>query len=313
MKTLPASLLMGMLLASCNSSNVREYDDTPTTGTIRIAVDECFKPIIDSQVSTFEALYTRAHINAVYLPESEAFQQLMKDSVRLIIATREFNQEELNYFKSIQLTPRVTKIAVDAIAFIMHPGNPDSILTSSQINQIFYGEIRSWKQLDSRAEDIPINLVFDNSRSSTARYLRESILGGKPFPSNCFVVNTNEEVISYCHEHRDALGIIGVGWISDGDDPASLRFKNKIRVIGIVPESNPEGTERAYKPYQAYIGQEYYPYIRSVYILSREARSGLGSGFSSFVAGDKGQKIILKSGLLPATKPVRVVGFRDND
>jgi phosphate transport system substrate-binding protein len=46
---------------------------------------------------------------------------------------------------------------------------------------------------------------------------------------------------------------------------------------------------------------------RTVYIISREARAGLGSGFTAFVAGDKGQRIILKSGLVPATAPIRIV------
>ena len=68
-----------------------------------------------------------------------------------------------------------------------------------------------------------------------------------------------------------------------------------------------------YKPYQAYVAQGLYPYTRKVYIISREARTGLGTGFSSFVAGDVGQKIILKMGVLPASMPVRIVGFRDNN
>ena len=40
---------------------------------------------------------------------------------------------------------------------------------------------------------------------------------------------------------------------------------------------------------------------------SRESFTGLGSGFVSFVAGEKGQRIILKSGLIPATMPIRII------
>jgi phosphate transport system substrate-binding protein len=38
-----------------------------------------------------------------------------------------------------------------------------------------------------------------------------------------------------------------------------------------------------------------------------EIGTRLGTGFSSFVASDKGQRIILKSGLLPAVMPVRFI------
>jgi len=38
-----------------------------------------------------------------------------------------------------------------------------------------------------------------------------------------------------------------------------------------------------------------------------EGKSGLGTGFVSFVAGHKGQRIILKSGLAPQIVPARDV------
>jgi phosphate transport system substrate-binding protein len=34
---------------------------------------------------------------------------------------------------------------------------------------------------------------------------------------------------------------------------------------------------------------------------------GLGSGFLTYVANDKGQRVVLKAGLVPATMPVRIV------
>ena len=62
-----------------------------------------------------------------------------------------------------------------------------------------------------------------------------------------------------------------------------------------------------YQPYQAYMAQGKYPLLRDVVMISREARSGLASGFMAFVASDKGQRIVLKSGLVPATMPIRII------
>jgi phosphate transport system substrate-binding protein len=44
---------------------------------------------------------------------------------------------------------------------------------------------------------------------------------------------------------------------------------------------------------------------------SRESFTGLGSGFVSFVSGEKGQRIILKSGLVPATMPIRIIQVKN--
>lgn len=306
-------IVLGLCCFSCSDSKFKEFDDTPISGEISIVVDETFKPIIDSQIFTFQSTYTRAIINPTYINEAAAFKNLLNDSSRLIIASRELNEQEKNYFKSLPLVPRVTRIAIDALALIAHPDNQDSVLSYNQVKQIFSSKIRSWKEINSLSKLPDIIIVFDHSNSSTARYAREIISENNELPKNCFAVNSNEEVINYCHDHPNALGIIGVNWVSDGDDPASKTFKNRIKVMAISPSDTSAGAGKAYKPYQAYIAQGFYPFTREIFIISREGRSGLGSGFASFVAGDKGQRIILKSGLMPATKPVRIVGFRNNE
>jgi phosphate transport system substrate-binding protein len=62
-----------------------------------------------------------------------------------------------------------------------------------------------------------------------------------------------------------------------------------------------------FKPYQAYIAQKIYPLWREVYIISKEAYTGLGTGLTAFIASERGQRIVLKFGLVPATMPVRLV------
>jgi phosphate transport system substrate-binding protein len=77
-------------------------------------------------------------------------------------------------------------------------------------------------------------------------------------------------------------------------------------VVSITSEFNSDGND-FYSPHPAYIANNSYPFIREVYMINRETFSGVGSGFTSFVAGDSGQRIILKMGMVPATMPVRLV------
>jgi phosphate transport system substrate-binding protein len=95
--------------------------------------------------------------------------------------------------------------------------------------------------------------------------------------------------------------------VSDRNDTISGSFLKEIQVLAIKDAKGDE-----YQPYQAYIAQNLYPYCRSVYVICSEPRTGLASGFTNFMAGDKGQRIILKSGLVPSTMPVRIVGFKEN-
>ena len=101
-----------------------------------------------------------------------------------------------------------------------------------------------------------------------------------------------------------------VFWIAEDNNVVSHRFLGKVTVAGISNEGNNfEGAE-FYQPYQAYIAQGDYPFIRKVFCINRQTYSGLGYGLSAFIAGEKGQLILLHSGLVPATMPVRIVEIR---
>jgi phosphate transport system substrate-binding protein len=78
-----------------------------------------------------------------------------------------------------------------------------------------------------------------------------------------------------------------------------------------VSEDDIATKDNSYKPYQAYLFYGDYPLTRSIYILLNDPRNALPWGFASFLTSDKGQRIILKSGLVPATQPVRVVDIKD--
>jgi phosphate transport system substrate-binding protein len=69
-----------------------------------------------------------------------------------------------------------------------------------------------------------------------------------------------------------------------------------------ISRSDDATPANSYKPYQGYIYNDFYPFIRKIYALLNDERGkyGLPWGFAQFVAAPKGQMIIFKAGLLPA-------------
>lgn len=306
--------VMGMalaLLATACSGDPTTQQDTATTGTIGISVDETLQPIIESQVNTFEGIYRYAKLNTAYKAEGKVLTDLLDDSTRIAIVSRRLNEQEMEVFERRKITPRYTRIAIDAVALIVNNKNQDTLLTVNNLRDILTGKIKSWDQLnpDSKLRDIAI--VFDNNNSSTARYVRDTVMAGQPLPPNASASNSHPALIDYVAKNENAIGVIGVNWISDRDDTTSLSFLNQVKVVGLSAEENPVTTDSYFQPYQAYIAQGEYPLRRYWYIISTEGRAGLGTGFASYVASDRGQRIILKSGLVPATMPVRIVGFNN--
>jgi phosphate transport system substrate-binding protein len=298
--------LLLVVLASCGTNPDQPYSDTPTSGKVNAAADESLVPLAGAQLDTFHSLYRYAKINMVYKPEDDIFRMLVDDSVKVIMATRKLNDKENAYFKSRNLIPVTTKVAFDAVAVIVNRSNPDSLFSIDQIKKILNGEYSTWKQLNSATPLKNIAFVFDQNGSSTYRYLKEYFNITHPLPEWCFAAKSNKDVISYVEEHENAIGVIGVSWISDEDDSDVRGFLSRIKVAGIAADEH-AAVNDYYKPYQGYIAEKTYPFIREVYMISREGRAGLGTGFVSFVAGDQGQRIVRLNGLLPATMPVRLI------
>lgn len=274
------------LMAACGPNPNAKKLDTATEGTIRISVDETYKPLIDSEIKVFESLYPKAHIIPTYKPEAECFKDLLNDSARLVIVTRDFNQQERDYFKQIKITPNSLLLAWDALALVVNKDNPDSILNMEQVRGIMNGnnKDRKWQ------------LVFDNANSSTVRYIMDSINMGKPLPTNTMAAKTNPEVVDYVSKNKDAIGVIGVSWISDPNDSLSMAFTKQVSVVRIRADNGSEFV----KPYQAYIGIGTYPLKRGFFYCLREPYHGLGSGFATFLGSYEGQLVIKQFRLFPA-------------
>lgn len=300
-------LLIQLISCNSNGSNGKELD-TPSRGEIKISVDANYQPIIDSELQVFHAQHEAAKIIPHYAPEVDVINDLLLDSARVIITSRNLVGAELDTFNKLKSPPKVLHIATDAIALIVNPANNDSTLILQQIRDIFTGKIKSWKALNPKSKDGVITIVFDNEKSSTVRYVMDSLCKGEKLPANAFATQTNEETIKYVSENKNAIGVIGVNWISDYTNPKAQAFNKKIRTVAIARGLGDD----YYKPYQAYIATGDYPLTRKVYSISREMRAGLGTGFTAFLSAEKGQRIILKSGLMPATTPLRVISINND-
>jgi phosphate transport system substrate-binding protein len=307
---IPVLLLFFLIIFSGCRGYKPGDEDTTTYGEISITSDETFAPVIESEIDTFEKIYRYAKIHVRYKPEAEVMDDLLADSSRFVIIPRKLNEEEKEYFKKVEIVPKEIKIFYDAIAVIVNNANKDTSLTFRTFSNILTGKIKNWKEVDKKSRLSDIQIIYDNPNSSTVRFVRERI--GSELSKNSFAVKNNPAVIDYVAKNKNAIGLIGVNWVSDKDDSLSLSFLKTIKVVGLTSDLPNVDPYEYYQPYQAYIAQKFYPLYRPVYIISREARAGLGTGLSAFIAGEKGQRIFLKSGLVPATMPIRLVQINHN-
>ncbi len=298
-----------LFLVACKNQASQGLRESPTAGDIKIEADDSFQPIVDAEVATFTTFYKNAHITPVYKTEKEIVADFLNDSVKVIVTSWAPTKEQEKTLLDIQTVARTTVVAYDALALVLNKSNKDSLLTYDNVNDIFTGKITDWNQINKSSKLGKINIVFDNDRSGNIRYFREKFELPEQLASNFYAVNNNPEVIDYVAKSPGALGIVSVNWISDSDDSLSRSFTKMVKVVAVSQPYLDNLT--FYMPVQGSIYDKTYPFVREVNMISRESFSGLGSGFASFVSGEKGQRIILKSGLVPATMPIRIIQVKN--
>jgi phosphate transport system substrate-binding protein len=276
-----------------------ELADNEYKGTINISADESFKPIIDAQVQVYEANRRATKIRVQYKPEADCLKDFGTDSIRMIIATRSYNEDEKNFMvDSMGVSPESMIVARDAIAVIVNPDAPYTEFTMKDIVEILKGTFS--KNL------IP---VFDGVKAtSTVRFIIDSVLHGNSLTLKAEAARSSEGVIDYVSKNPDVVGFIGLSWIGNPEDTAQIGYLKKVRMAAIESTDMPG---IYVKPSQANIYLKRYPMVRDLVYILKENYKGLGHGFADFMSGEIGQLIFRRAYLMPAQKnfgirPVRL-------
>ena len=310
-----------MMMLSCDR---HKPTDSSTSGITTLICDATIKNVISQEVEVFEFTYPKASIMTWYTDEHSAIDSLDTMKSSLIITARQLTDKQKEYLKSQNRNVRTQQIAVDAIAIIVNPANNIDELSIGELREIMTGKAQRWDDVfPSKLGKIQV--VFDHAGSSTVKYVTDSLLRGEKFTSEVYACENSEEVFREVEKRKNAIGVIGVSWITadlenaDTDnrtmqekvadlqknDTTAIDFTSRIKVLKIRRDNCPT----AYKPYQLYIYEGNYPLYRSIYVTTTAPNGSLAHGFYSFLTGFIGQKIILGTGVMPAVVHPRMVSL----
>ncbi|GAA4520176.1 substrate-binding domain-containing protein [Sphingobacterium thermophilum] len=283
------------LLFACSGENNKDKKEDILSGEVAVLVDETILPIIEEQKEVFESSYQQAKINLLAKPEVNAVNSLLKGEANIILLTRELTEEENQSFVKRQIQPRIYGVAYDAVVFVAHV-SADSLIKVSEVMEIMSGEKKTERKL-----------AIDNPNSSLVRYLRDKGNLSKLGSTNIVVKGTVDSLLDAVGDNSNIIAMLSYNqYLSFTRLYAK---KEKIRILSVLNDTL--ATPKYVKPSQTSLSTGEYPLKRELKILNYQPNMGLGMGFSAFLTGDRGQRIVLKSGLLPYTMPGREIIIRD--
>ncbi len=290
------------VFAACNRKQPAEkvYTDTYTSGDLKVVSDESFAPIIDQEIYIFKNDNPKANPILSYNSENNIVDLLLKDSVEMAFLSRDLTNDERAVLTQHNQYAQVSKFAVDAVAVIVNQAAADTAITVDQIKSMLRGESGTDR-----------NIVFDNPNSCLVRYLKDLTSQSNFNLKNIYALKSNKDVIKYVAANPKAIGIVGFSWLDDPDADYADDVK-KVKILAVGDSIKKQGVTQYFRPSQTSLFLKQYPLKRSLYVVNCTGRKGLGAGLELFIKGDKGQRIILRSGLLPYIIPGRDITINNN-
>jgi phosphate transport system substrate-binding protein len=271
-----------LTIAACSAKEQPEKQEmsSPVSGRLTIGIDESLRPAINAEIDMFSYYYKDAHITPLYLPEKQVVEKLLNNEIQTGIICRDLSKDEAESIKgAYQHVPESFRLAEDAIVPVVNMTNPVNDISYDDLKKILSGQITTWNQINLLSADKSPIIVIMTSSSSVSRYF--STLNGRLSSIKSYALESTSDVIDYVKKNPHSLGILGGSWF--------YQRGNKYPDIKVL----------SYKDAGSSGATSMDGLVREVYAITHEPYKGLGAGFISFIASQKGQMIISAAGMTP--------------
>jgi len=300
-------LVLILCLSLLYFSSCETRKSTTTIGELNVQVDEGISPVVKKEADEFMRLNAESKLTTEIKTTNEVIAGLINGNAKTIVVSRDFSKEENDVIANNKLEVKKNKFALDAIGVIVNNSNPLKKLNYNELKRIFTGETTEWKNMDGNNKDIytgKIKVFIARKNASVHDIFKEKVLGGADYFSRSTICSTSTQMLSEVKGSKDAIGFISMAWITVNADT----LDTSIKALKIAPVDSSNGFIGDYTGlHQAYIADKSYPLVTEVYIMSTDFSMNVSVGLISFMLSYDGQRIVLNSGLVPVTQPVRII------
>jgi phosphate transport system substrate-binding protein len=166
-------------------------------------------------------------------------------------------------------------VAKDALSIYINRENPVRNLSMKQLQDIFTGRTRNWREVGGK--DLPIKVISRSPNSGTFLYFREHVLNDLPYTEDAVIKNTTNEIVNTVFEDESAIGYGGTAY---GEEVRHCRIENV-------------------SPTLENVHNDTYPIIRYLYLYTVDIPEGTIKDFIDWALGQEGQAIVARVGFIP--------------
>jgi phosphate transport system substrate-binding protein len=175
-----------------------------------------------------------------------------------------------------------TIIAYDALAVIVNPSNKITKLTREQLEGMFTGKIKNWKEVGG--DDLAVVAYSRETSSGTYEFFKEHVLNKKNFSPSALLMPATGAIVQSVKQTKGAIGYVGLAYLENTVKALEVSYDKGVTFVAPSVES---------------AKSKKYPVTRPLYYYYLKAIEKDVKPFVSFILSPEGQDIVLKEGYVP--------------
>jgi phosphate transport system substrate-binding protein len=280
---------MYLLLASCQdrtSQQANSATEIIPNDTIYVACDSSQRIILNSLITVYEALNPLRKVVPIFDREKKLYRYLQNDQVDLIFRSYLLTDVEQKDIGKRKLNPKINTLWTDGLAVIAAKSFPLDSIHEEDLVAVLTHRSNAFHLIIDNSNTATYDLIFDHY----AIHLQQI---------NAYAAGSEDAVIQSVKQHDQYIGLIGSSYFTVKQES----LPKDVKLLGLIHE----GKKKAEYPFQDQLYNGVYPLARKIYGINVGALDASAAAFTSFILSERGQRIILKSGLLPAKIPSRTI------
>ena len=178
-------------------------------------------------------------------------------------------------------TTKEVIIAYDALAIVVHPQNKVTNLTREQLEGIFTGKIKNWKEVGG--DDLAVIPYARETSSGTYEFIKEYVLLNKNYMNGIMSMPATGAIIQSVSQTRGAIGYVGLAYLNANVKAVHVSYdKGKTFV----------------EPTVANAKNNTYPIVRPLLYYYASKSEALVKPFIDYILSTEGQKTVADIGFI---------------
>lgn len=206
---------------------------------------------------------------------------LIDNTTDLAMSSRKMKMDEKIKITEAGKKVKETEIGKDALSVIVNPGNKVSKLTREQIEGIYTGKIKNWKEVGG--DDMNVVVYGRESSSGTFEFFKEHVMNKKNFAASVLAMPATGAIVQSVGQTKGAIGYIGMAY----DNP-------KVKQLHI----SYDGGKTFIEPTKANAKSGKYPIVRPLFFYYTNTAESKVKPFVDYVLSKEGQTIVDKVGYI---------------